>query len=192
MLWNQHKFIAFSIFSCNILIIICKVLIITVIFNETTNICQIMSKSYNILPTIASFFMSSSGKTEACGNSRTSSSSCFIAGDTHIKIIFSYAVVSNKNAILYFWDDVHFLKHYPIKLPQNCFDLFRCTNQTGIQISKFSFALDNQRNSFKVFVNCRCEFMMQYFSIILQLTWFFERMLLSIGIINLKIESLIA
>ena len=61
-----------------------------------------MSKSYNILPTIASFFMSSSGKIEACGNSKTSSSSCFIAGDAHIKIIFSYAVVPNKNAILYF------------------------------------------------------------------------------------------
>ena len=33
---NQYQFIAFSIFSCGFLIIYCKILIITVISNETT------------------------------------------------------------------------------------------------------------------------------------------------------------
>ena len=36
-LWNQYKFIAFDIFSCIILVIYSKILIITVISNETTN-----------------------------------------------------------------------------------------------------------------------------------------------------------
>ena len=34
---DQYKFIAFNIFLCNILIINCKILIITVTSNETTN-----------------------------------------------------------------------------------------------------------------------------------------------------------
>ena len=36
-LWNQSKYIAFSIFSCRILIIFCKILIITVVSNEKPN-----------------------------------------------------------------------------------------------------------------------------------------------------------
>ena len=36
-LWNQYKLIAFNIFSCTIFIIYCKILIITVISNKTTN-----------------------------------------------------------------------------------------------------------------------------------------------------------
>ena len=36
-LWNQCKYIAFSVFSCKILIISCNMLLITVISNETTN-----------------------------------------------------------------------------------------------------------------------------------------------------------
>ena len=41
-----------------------------------------------------------------------------------------------------FLDNVHLLKDYPIKLPQNCFDSFNCPNQAGTQISNFLFALD--------------------------------------------------
>ena len=36
-LWNQYKYIAFNIFSCKILIISYKMLIITGISNEKTN-----------------------------------------------------------------------------------------------------------------------------------------------------------
>ena len=32
--------------------------------------------------------------------------------------------------------------YYPIKVRQNCFDSFSRPNQTGMQIFKFSFALD--------------------------------------------------
>ena len=57
-------------------------------------------------------------------------------------------------AILYFWDNVRLLKHYPIKVRQNCFDSFSRPNQTGMQIFKFSFALDKWKNWFEIFVNC--------------------------------------
>ena len=76
--WNQYKFIDFNIFLCTIVIIYCKILIITVISNKTTNeliiICKIMSKRHNILPiiaSIASFFMSSRGKLRAYGNTKS-------------------------------------------------------------------------------------------------------------------------
>ena len=45
--------------------------------------------------------------------------------------------------------------HYPVKVSQNCFYSFNCSNQTDIQVSKFSFAPDNYKNWFKFFVNCR-------------------------------------
>ena len=43
-LWNQYKFMAFNILSCNSLIIYCKILIVTVISNETTNKLTIYAK----------------------------------------------------------------------------------------------------------------------------------------------------
>ena len=62
----------------------------------------------------------------------------FITGAS-IKIISSNTAVFKEKAISYFWDTVHLLQHYPIKLLQNLFDSFNCTNQTGIQISKLSY-----------------------------------------------------
>ena len=52
-LWNQYKYIAVNIFSRRILIISCKMLIITRISNETyiNHICNIISKRCNILTT---------------------------------------------------------------------------------------------------------------------------------------------
>ena len=65
-LWNQYKFVDFNVFSRKILIISCKMLIITVISNETTNELTIydkfMSKRNNILPTRDNFSISSAGK----------------------------------------------------------------------------------------------------------------------------------
>ena len=43
-LWNQYTLIAFIIFSRNIFIIYCKILIIRVISNETTNKLTIHAK----------------------------------------------------------------------------------------------------------------------------------------------------
>ena len=62
-----------------------------------------MWKCHNNLPTLVK---SSTGKTEACRNSKKdlSSCSCIIAGDSQIKIIFSNTVN------LYFSDNTHLLK----------------------------------------------------------------------------------
>ena len=82
-----------NIFSCNILIISCKMLIIiTVISSETTNELTIYAKlSQNVTLFLGSFFMSSAGKLKECGNffkyfySKYFSSRCFIEGDSYIK-----------------------------------------------------------------------------------------------------------
>ena len=69
-----------------------------------------MSKRHNILLTIASFFMSSAEKIGGLRNLKLSfSSNCFIAGNSHIKIISLHTAVFSKNASLYFGDDVHLL-----------------------------------------------------------------------------------
>ena len=125
LLWNQYNFIAFNYFSCNNLIIYRKILIITVISNETTNKLTICAKlCRNVTIFYRQYIVSLcqvQEKLRACGNSKQSfSSSCFIAGDIRINI--------NKNAILNSWDNVHLLKHYPIKCPQKCLDSFNCTN----------------------------------------------------------------
>ena len=36
--------------------------------------------------------------------------------------------------------NVHLLKYYPVKVYQNCFYSFNCSNQAGTQVSKYSFA----------------------------------------------------
>ena len=122
---SQYKFIPFKIFSCKILIISCEILIITVISNEITNELTIYAK---LCQNVTIFYWQEISslsqmqeKVRACGNSKWSFlSSC-----------------SNNCS-----DNVHLLKYLPIKVPRNGFDSFNCTNQTGMQISKFSFALD--------------------------------------------------
>ena len=105
-------------------------------------------------------------KLKACRNAKWNFlSSCFIAEDSHVKIVGLHVVVSSKHDILHFWDNVHLLKYYPVKISQNCFCSFNYSNQTGTQVSKFSFALDMEKSWFKVFVNCRNKTVMEYFSI---------------------------
>ena len=122
----------------------------------TNHMCKIMSKRRNILSTIPSLFISNAGNIE---DFREFNKVCRVAASFRATAMWkSYPhIVFNENAIYYFWDNVHLLKHYSIKLPQNWFDSSNCTNQTGIQISKFSFALDKFKNWFKAFVNCRSE-----------------------------------
>ena len=53
-----------------------------------------MSKRHNVLPTRTSFFISSAGKLKACRNSKLNfSSSCFIANDSHVKVVWLHVVV---------------------------------------------------------------------------------------------------
>ena len=124
-LWNTYKLNAFNIFSSKALIISCEILITTVISNVTTNKLTIYAKlCQNVtifcLQEIASLFPVQE-KWRACSNLKCNfSSSCFIAGDIH--------VVFDKNSILRFSDYVHLLKYSPIRVPQNCFGSFHCTN----------------------------------------------------------------
>ena len=78
-LWNQYKYIAFNIFSCRLLTIFYKILIITGKNKWINHRCNIMSKLQNILLTKTSFFISSAGKTESVLEFWSFSSSCFIA-----------------------------------------------------------------------------------------------------------------
>ena len=120
---------------CKNLIISCKVLIITVISNETSNELTIFAKLCRNITVlyrqeIASLFQVQE-KLRACGNSKWSfSSSCFINVDSQIKIISWHTVVFNENAILRFSVNVHLLKYFSIKVLQNFSNSYNCTNQT--------------------------------------------------------------
>ena len=69
-------------------------------------------------------------------------SSCFIVDDSHVKTVWLHLVVFSEYDIIHFEDNVHLLKYYPVKVSQNHFYSFNCSNKTGMQVSKFSFALD--------------------------------------------------
>ena len=122
-------------------------LIITEISNEKTNeltIHAILCRNVTIFyrQKLASLFQMQENF-KACENSkRNFSSSCFIADDSHVKIVWLHVVVSSEHDVLHFRDNVHLLKYYPMKVSQNCFRSFNYSNKTGIQVSKFLFALD--------------------------------------------------
>ena len=141
-LWNQCKYIAFNIFSWRISIISYKMLIIAGISNQKTNELTIYEKlCRSLLPTRTSFFISRELK--ACRSSKlTFLTSCFIADDSHGKNALLHAVVFSKLDFLHFRDNVHLFKYYPLRVPQNCFNSSNCSNQTCIQVSKFSFVVD--------------------------------------------------
>ena len=91
-LWNQYKYIAFNIFLYRILISSYKILIITGISNEKTNEVTI----YGILCWNVTIFYRQKlislfqvqEKLKACSSSKLKfSSNCFIADDSHIKIV---------------------------------------------------------------------------------------------------------
>ena len=146
-LWNQYKCIVFNIFSYRILIISCKILIVTGISNEKTNeltIYGILGWNVTILyqKQLVSLFQVQE-KLKACRSSKLNfSSSCFIADDSHIKNVWLHIVVFSEHDILSPWDTAHLFKYYPVKVPPNCFNSFDYSKQTCIQVSKFSFALD--------------------------------------------------
>ena len=124
-----------------------KVLIISAISNGKTNeltiyaiLCQNVTIFYR--QNQAFFISLLQEKLKARRNTRWNfSTSCLIADDSHVKITWQYVAVFSKDDILYFWDNFHFLKYYPMKVSQNCFYSFNCSNQTLMQASKFPFAL---------------------------------------------------
>ena len=146
MLWNQYKYIGFKIFSCRILIVLYNIIIIIGdIYCKNKwikHMWNIMSKRYNILPSLTNFFISSAEKLKGCRNSKLNfSSSCFIANDSHTTIVCLHVVVFSEYDILNFRDNVYFFKYYPVKVARNCFNSFICSNQTCAQVSKVSLAL---------------------------------------------------
>ena len=123
-LWNQYKYVAFNIFACRILIISYKTLII-IYRQKLASLLQVHEKL------------------KTCRNSKWNfSSSCFIAGDSRVKIVWLHVVIPSEHDILHFRYVVHLLKYCPVKASQNSFYSFNCSNQTGMQVSKFSFAQD--------------------------------------------------
>ena len=68
-----------------------------------------------------------------------------MADDSHLKIVWLHVVVFREYDILHFQDNVNLLKHYPVKVAQNCFCSFNCSNQTSMQVSKSWFALDKSK-----------------------------------------------
>ena len=147
--WSQYKYTAFNVFSCRILIVSHKMLVITGIHNEKANELNIYGILYwNVTifyrQELASLFQVQE-KLKACRNSKLNfSSRCFIANNSHVKIVWLHlhVAVFSENGILHFWDNAHLFKYYPVKVPRNCFSSFSCSNQTCIQVSKVSFALD--------------------------------------------------
>ena len=65
-----------------------------------------------------------------------------MADESHVTNVWLHVVVFSKHDILHFRDNDHSLKYYPVKVSQNCFYSFNCSNRTGMQVSKFSFVLD--------------------------------------------------
>ena len=66
------------------------------------DICNIMLKRHNILPTITSLFQVHE-KLKACRNSKLNfSSCCFIANDSLVKTAWLHALVFCEHDILYF------------------------------------------------------------------------------------------
>ena len=142
-LWNQYKYIVFNIFSCRILIVSCKMLIITGISNEKANeltiyekLCRKVTIFYR--QELASLFQVQE-KLKACRNLKLNfPSSCFTANDSHVKIVWLHVVAFSEHDILHFWDNVHLFKSYPVKVPQNWFNSFNCSNQICIKFPNFS------------------------------------------------------
>ena len=102
-----------------------------------------MSKRHNILPTITTLFISSAGKIEDMQEFKIKLLELlFIANGSHVKKVWLHVIVFWEHGILHILDNVYLFKYYPMKVPQNCFNYFNCSNQACIQVSKFSFALD--------------------------------------------------
>ena len=99
-----------------------------------------MSKHLSILLTRASLFILRSGKIDS--EQEFQNKTFREAIDNHIKVVLLHVVVFTEHSILHFLDNVHLLKYYPVKVPQNSFNSVKCLNKTGMQVSKFSFALD--------------------------------------------------
>ena len=117
-LWNQCKYIAFNIFSCRILTVSYKILIITGL-NVTIFYGQKLISLFQVQE-----------KLKTCMNSKLNFlSDFFILNHNHTKVVWLQIVFFSKHDILHFWDNVRLLKYYPVKVFRNCSISFSCSNQ---------------------------------------------------------------
>ena len=132
-LWNKYKIIAFNIFSC--------------ISNEITNeltIYGILCRNVTIFyrQVLASLFQVQE-KLKACRSSKLNfPSSCFTAEDSYLKTIWLHVVVFSERDVLYFSGNVHLFKYYESTSKLLILSITQMSNQTSIQVSKLSFAID--------------------------------------------------
>ena len=129
---NQYRYIAFNNFSCRI-------------SNKTTNeltisavLCQNVTLFYR---QGRSFFISSVEKIERV-QKLNFSSSFFTSDCCHLKIVWLHVLAFTEHDVLHFWENVHLLKYYLVKEPQNCFNYFNCSNHTSMKISELLFPVD--------------------------------------------------
>ena len=119
---------------------------ITKISNKTTNELTIYA---TLCGNVAIFYrqelaslIQMQEKLKTCRNLKWNfSSSCFIVDDTHVNVVWLHVVVFIEHDILHFCNNVHLLK-CSVEEPQHCFNFFNFSNQTGMQVPKFLFALD--------------------------------------------------
>ena len=121
-LWNQYKYIAFNIFPCRIVIILYKMLIITGISNKKTNqltiygiLCQNVVIFYR--QELASLFQVQEKLKPFRSSKLNLSSKCFIADNSHIKIVWLRVLVFSEHRILHFWENIHLFKYYSVEVP---------------------------------------------------------------------------
>ena len=145
-LWKQYKYIAFNIFPCRILIISYKMWIITRLSNEARNELTIYRiLCWNVIIFYRQEFVSLFQVREKFGGCRNSkqnfSGSCFVKLFRWQFCKTFMATCSSFHRILYFafLRQCPFIKYYPLKVPQNCFNFFSypCSGQTWMQVSKF-------------------------------------------------------
>ena len=101
-LWNQYKYISFNIFSCRILTISYKKLIIKK--NKWINhIWSIWPNCRKFLRARTTFLFHVLGKLKAWRSSKLNfSSNCFIADDSHVKVVWLHVVIYSEQSILHF------------------------------------------------------------------------------------------
>ena len=96
-----------------------------------------MLKRHNIVP-----LFQVQEKLKACRSLNSNFlSSCFIADDSHTKIVWLHMIAFSGHEILHFLDNFHLLKHYSLKVPQNCYNSFIYSNQSCIQYKFPNFHL---------------------------------------------------
>ena len=125
MLWNQYKYIAFNIFSCNVLIISYKMLTITEISSDANKLPIYAVLCRNVTIFYRQELLLYTGKIENVQELKVKLFELLLTDCSHTKIIWLHVVVFKEHDLLQFLKVPKDFERYP-----------------SIQISKFLFVLD--------------------------------------------------